>query len=154
MNNDIFELDNIDIKKYLAHRYPFLLVDRVTAIDKEKKYIEGYKNISFNEPIFQGHFPDEAIFPGVMIIESMAQLSGILGFYVMDKTISVDELYVLTRVDGVKFNNKSTPGDRLDMRAELMSQKLNVWKFKVNCKVGHRAIVSSALLTCCVVKKT
>lgn len=137
-----------EIQHYLAHRYPFLLIDRVTEIENGIS-IKGYKNLTFNEAIFQGHFPGQAIFPGVMIIEAMAQLSGILGFVTMNKTASDDMVYLLAGVDNTRFRQRAFPGDRLDIQSNLMRRKRNMWKFNAQAHVEDTLIASVDLI--CVV---
>jgi len=102
---------NIDeILEYLPHRYPFLLVDRVTEVEKGKS-IKGYKNISFNESFFQGHFPNNPIMPGVLIIEAMAQLSGILGFVTVGRKPSDGVVQYLAGSSKARFKRPVLPGD-------------------------------------------
>ena len=137
-----------EIQNYLAHRYPFLLIDRVTECI-EGESIKGYKNLTINEEVFQGHFPGEPIFPGVMIIEAMAQLSGVLGFRTMGVTRNEQLHYLLAGVDKVRFKKRSVPGDRLDMEARLVVQKRNTWKFETTVSVDGELIAGATLL--CVV---
>ena len=137
-----------EIQEYLAHRYPFLLVDRVINVEPGVS-ISGYKNLTINEQVFQGHFPQDPIFPGVMIIEAMAQLSGILGFVTMNKKASDSVLYLLAGVDKVRFRRRSVPGDRLDLHAELITKKRDMWKFKTTATVDGQLVASAELI--CVV---
>jgi 3-hydroxyacyl-[acyl-carrier-protein] dehydratase len=105
-----------EIREILPHRYPFLLVDRVTHHDPGKT-IKGYKNVSANEPFFEGHFPDNPIMPGVLIVEAMAQLGCIL---VSQMDEGKDKLILFAGIDGVRFRRPVLPGDRLDLFAELL----------------------------------
>lgn len=140
-----------EIKKYLAHRYPFLLVDRVLEFEAGKT-IKCIKNVTANEPHFEGHFPDFPIMPGVMIIEAMAQATGLLGFLTMGEEPDSDTLYILAAIDKVKFRKQVIPGDQLELRAELTKQKGKIWKFKTAALVdGKRA--ASAEITCVVTGK-
>src|SRR5690554_2796367 len=91
-------MDINEIKEYLPHRYPFLLVDRVVELDLEGKRIRAYKNVSINEPFFTGHFPDHPIMPGVLIIEAMAQAAGLLGFRMMNTKAEDDTLYYFVEI--------------------------------------------------------
>ena len=102
-----------EIKNILPHRYPFLMVDRVTEF-KAGEYIKGYKNVSVNEPFFRGHFPGNPIMPGVLILEAMAQM-GILFAVKTSPEELEDKLMVFAGMDGVKFRQPVVPGDRLDM---------------------------------------
>jgi 3-hydroxyacyl-[acyl-carrier-protein] dehydratase len=136
----------VEIKKWLPHRYPFLLVDRVVEL-REGEYIHAYKNISINEEVFNGHFPQAPIFPGVMIIEAMAQASGILGFKTMGKTPQDGSVYLFAGADKVRFRRQVIPGDRLKLEATVVSTKSGIWKFECSASVdGERA--ASAVILC------
>src|SRR5690554_8103709 len=124
-----------EILEYLPHRYPFLLVDRVTEVEKGKS-IKGYKNISFNEPFFTGHFPDNPIMPGVLIIEAMAQLSGILGFVTVGRKPSYGVIQYLAGSSKVRFKRPVVPGDRMELKAEFDSGKRGLCKFNYRACVG------------------
>lgn len=121
-------LDITDIKKILPHRYPFLLVDRVVDI-KKGEYVEAYKNISISEPIFEGHFPDHPIYPGVMIIEGMAQAGAVLAFYEGEMTAqeAQNKIVYFMSVDKAKFRKPIKPGDRLDYRVSVIKRKKDIW---------------------------
>jgi 3-hydroxyacyl-[acyl-carrier-protein] dehydratase len=139
-------MDVVEIKKWLPHRYPFLLVDRVVEL-REGEYIHAYKNISINEEVFNGHFPQAPIFPGVMIIEAMAQASGILGFKTMGKTPQDGSVYLFAGADKVRFRRQVIPGDRLTLEATVVSTKSGIWKFECSASVdGERA--ASAVILC------
>lgn len=138
----------IDIKEIfhlLPHRYPFLLVDRVVDL-VEGKSIHAYKNITFNEPQFTGHFPDEPIFPGVMVIESMAQATGILAFKTSGKKPDDDNLYLLVGVDRTRFKRPVVPGDRLELFAEVITVRRNIWKFNCVAKVDGFEVASAEIM--------
>lgn len=110
----------------LPHRYPFLLIDRVTEYELGVS-IKAYKNITINEECFLGHFPGEPIFPGVLILEAMAQAAGILGF----KTIGHnDQLYLYAGIDKARFKAPVVPGDRLDISVRLLKERRGIWKFE------------------------
>lgn len=114
-----------EILELLPHRYPFLLVDRVTDFTLGES-IEAYKNITFNEPCFTGHFPGKPIFPGVLILEAMAQAAGVLGF----KTVgNSDDMYLYAGIDKARFKRPVVPGDRLDFSVKLIKEKRGIWKF-------------------------
>ncbi len=140
-----------EIKTFLAHRYPFLLVDRVLEVEPGKN-IRCIKNVSINEPFFQGHFPEFPIMPGVLIIEAMAQATGLLGFRTMGEAPETDKLYILAGVDKVKFRKQVVPGDQLELRAELTKRKGKIWKFETQALVdGKRAV--TAEITCVVTEQ-
>jgi 3-hydroxyacyl-[acyl-carrier-protein] dehydratase len=109
-------MDVNDILGMLPHRYPFMLVDRILEIDIENQKIVGYKNLTFNEPFFQGHFPQEPIMPGVMQLEAMAQVAGILLNKVNDREGAI--AYFMA-IDKAKFRRKVVPGDKLRMEVEV-----------------------------------
>lgn len=115
------------IKKYLPHRYPFLMVDRVLNIIPGKS-IDAIKNISANEPQFTGHFPRMAVMPGVLMVEAMAQVSGILTYATLE-TVPEGELYFLAGIDNVRFKRLVIPGDQLHLHVELVKHRLDLWKF-------------------------
>ena len=115
-------MDINQIREYLPHRYPFLLVDRVAELDIEGKRIRAYKNVSINEPFFNGHFPEHPIMPGVLIIEAMAQAAGILGFKMMDLKPSDGTLYYFVGSDKLRFRQPVVPGDQLILEARYLSK--------------------------------
>ena len=137
-------MDVKEIRRFLAHRYPFLLVDRVIELETGKS-ITAIKNITINEPFFNGHFPHEPIFPGVLIIEAMAQATGLLGFKTMSDDPSTDIFYILTGVDKVKFKNKVVPGDQLELRAELLRHKGRLWIYKTEALVNGKQVASAEI---------
>lgn len=116
-----------EIFQLLPHRYPFLLVDRVEDY-VVGEWIKGYKNITFNEPVFQGHFPGKPIFPGVLILEALAQASGLLGF----KTIGQEsnDLYLYAGIDKARFKMPVVPGDRMDLEVRFIKERRGIWKFE------------------------
>jgi len=138
-------MDVTEIKKWLPHRYPFLLVDRVVELH-EGDYIKAYKNISVNEEVFNGHFPQAPIFPGVMIIEAMAQASGILGFKTIGKTPQDGSVYLFAGADKVRFRRQVIPGDRLDLEAKVISEKRGIWKFECSASVDGQLAASATIL--------
>ena len=121
-------MDIQEILKSLPHRYPFLLVDRIVECDDQKRIV-GIKNVTINEPFFQGHFPGMPIFPGVMIIEAMAQTSGILVGLSMDLVDKNAKVFFMG-VDGVKFRRKVVPGDVLELHVKAVRGGGRVWKFE------------------------
>ena len=135
-----------EILEYLPHRYPFLLVDRVTEIEKGK-LIKGYKNISFNEGYFQGHFPNNPIMPGVLIIEAMAQLSGILGFVTVGRKPADGVVQYLAGSSKARFKRPVLPGDKLCLESELISGKRGIYKFECRALVDGEVVCVAEILT-------
>ena len=136
-----------DIQKILPHRYPFLLVDRITALEAGKS-IEGYKNISISEPVFQGHFPDHPIYPGVMIIEGMAQAGGVLAFKSMDEEGQKDtenKVVYFMSIDKAKFRAPVTPGDKLVYRLSVIRNKGAVWQLDGKAYVDDKLVAEAEL---------
>lgn len=138
-------MDITDIRKYLPHRYPFLLVDRVVEVNVGESII-AYKNLSVNEPFFSGHFPDKPIFPGVLLLEAMAQCAGILGFCSQGKTNDDGSTYYFAGADDVRFRRLCVPGDRVMLRATVVSQRRGIWKFDVSSDVDGELAASATIL--------
>lgn len=139
-------MDVREIREYLPHRYPFLLVDRVIEL-VEGDTIRAYKNVSINEDVFNGHFPQAPIFPGVMIVEAMAQAAGILGFKSIGKKPSDGSIYLFAGADNVRFKRQVTPGDRLDLEAKIVSERRGIWKFECRATV-EGTLAASATIIC------
>jgi 3-hydroxyacyl-[acyl-carrier-protein] dehydratase len=135
-----------DVKNYLPHRYPFLLIDRVLEL-KIGKSIVALKNVTFNEPQFTGHFPSQPIMPGVMIIEALAQATGILAFKSEVGKPVDGQIYMLVGVDKVRFKRMVEPGDQLRLEVEVITVKRGIWKFKCQATVDG-VIVTTAELMC------
>ena len=135
-----------DIKKYLPHREPFLFVDEVIEIDKNNE-IHVKKHINGDEFFLEGHFPDNPIFPGVIIIEALGQASGILGFVTMNKTPEEGSIYVLAGVDKVRFRKRVRPGDTIDLYSKVLSEKRGIWKFDCRAELKNE-LVCSAIILC------
>ena len=135
-----------DILEYLPHRYPFLLVDRVLECEPGKS-LTAVKNVSVNEPFFTGHFPDQPIFPGVLIMEALAQATGILAFKTGGNKPDKDGLYFFAAIDKCRFKKPVVPGDQLILEVELLKHKRSIWKFNAVAKVDG-AIVASAEIMC------
>lgn len=138
-------MDVIEIREYLPHRYPFLLVDRVVELVKGESIV-AYKNITGNEEVFNGHFPQNPIFPGVMILEAMAQASGILGFKTMEKKPQDGSIYLFAGVDGVRFKRQVVPGDRLQLESRVVSVKRGIWKFACRATVDGQLVAEADIL--------
>jgi 3-hydroxyacyl-[acyl-carrier-protein] dehydratase len=136
------ELDINEIKKLLPHRYPFLLVDRVTSIEPGLR-AKGYKNLTANEQFFEGHFPFKPIMPGVLMVEALAQLGCIA---ILMKDEFKGSLGVFTGIDSLKFRTMVQPGDRLDMEVELLKMKGPVGKMKAIAKVGDKVACEGEIM--------
>lgn len=140
-----------EVKEFLPHRYPFLLVDRVLECTPGES-LTAYKNVTVNEPFFQGHFPQISIMPGVLIIEALAQATGLLGFRTMSETPRDDLLYMLVGVDNVRFKRQVIPGDQLMLKVELVKRTRMVWKFTCAASVDGE-LVTSANMLCAATEK-
>ncbi len=138
-------MDIDEIKNYLPHRYPFLLVDRVVELNLGESIV-AYKNITLNEAWTQGHFPGTPIFPGVLMVEAMAQTAGILGFKTMDKTPADGSMYLFVGADKLRFRRPVVPGDRLMLRASILSSRRGIWKFEVSADVDEQMCASATIL--------
>lgn len=137
-------LDIQKILEILPHRYPFVLVDRVTQIEPGKR-IKGHKMVSFNEPWASGHFPGRPIMPGVLVIEALAQIGGILA-YASEPFDSSNSLMYFLGIDKAKFRNTVTPGDRLDLEVEVIHHRTNVWKLRGEATVDGTLCAQGELL--------
>lgn len=133
------------IKYYLPHRYPFMLIDRVTACSPDN-WITGLKNVSINEELFNGHFPDKPVMPGVLMVEAMAQLSGILGFISAGETSDDGYLYLFAGVDKVRFKKIVVPGDQLVIRSTAVMNKRGVYKFDCTAHVDDKLACSCEIM--------
>ncbi len=134
---------NIDeIMKHLPHRYPFLLVDRIIDLQTGTS-ITGIKNVTINEPFFQGHFPGQPIMPGVLIIEAMAQVAGVMAFC---SGIEESKSVYFMSIEKAKFRRPVVPGDQIKMEIKVLHQRGNVWKFSGDATVDGK-LVSEAEFT-------
>jgi 3-hydroxyacyl-[acyl-carrier-protein] dehydratase len=138
-------MDISEIRNYLPHRYPFLLVDRVVELTPGETIV-AYKNLTVNEPFFGGHFPDKPVFPGVLLVEAMAQAAGILGFRTMNKRPADGSIYYLVGADHLRFKRPCVPGDRVMLRASILSDRRGIWKFKVSSDVDGELAASATVL--------
>lgn len=139
-------MDVNEIRKYLPHRYPFLLIDRVVELTIGESIV-AYKNITVNEGIFEGHFPNYPVFPGVLILEAMAQACGVLGFKTMNKTPEDGSIYLYAGIDNVRFKKQVVPGDQLYIEARKLSDRRGIWKFECIAKVDG-VVAASATILC------
>ena len=140
-------IDVVEIQKILPHRFPFLLVDRITALTPGES-IEGFKNITIGEQIFQGHFPDHPIYPGVMIIEGMAQAGGVLAFKSMDEEKQEDtkeKVVYFMSIDNAKFRNPVKPGDQLVYKLSVLKHRGNIWVLDAKAFVDDKLVAEAEL---------
>lgn len=144
--NQKTSFDIRDVMRLLTHRYPFLLVDRVTDYQKGKT-LTALKNVTFNEPFFVGHFPLVPTMPGVLMLEALAQACGLLA--VLDSGVRPESGHILyfAGIDEARFKRVVIPGDQLTLHVELLKTKRNVWKFKTVARVGNET-ACEALMTC------
>tara|TARA_B100000965_G_C19290758_1_gene625735 strand:+ start:190 stop:621 length:432 start_codon:yes stop_codon:yes gene_type:complete len=134
----------MNIQNYLPHRYPFLLIDKVIDIDKSKS-ITAQKNVSYNEPFFQGHFPEYPVFPGVLLLEAMAQATAILDVESNDRDMT-NQLYYFVGIDKARFKKQVIPGDIIIITAKLVQSKSEIHKFSAECKVDDSIVCTADLL--------
>lgn len=138
-------MDVNEIRKYLPHRYPFLLVDRVIELVPGESIV-AIKNVTVNEPFFNGHFPEHPVMPGVLLVEAMAQAAGILGFKTMDKTPEDGSIYYFVGADDLRFKRPVVPGDQVRLEARVLSERRGIWKFAVKATVDDLMICSATIL--------
>jgi beta-hydroxyacyl-ACP dehydratase FabZ len=129
-------LEADEIMKCLPHRYPFLLVDRVLSVEKDKAV--AIKNVSINEPFFQGHFPGRPIMPGVLILEALAQVGGILAFQTAKG--AENQLVIFLAIDSAKFRKPVVPGDQLRMEVSLLQRRDPYWRLRGEAYVGETLV--------------
>lgn len=144
MANQLNTLQVQDIMALLPHRYPFLLIDRVLDYVPGES-LTALKNVTINEPIFTGHFPGMPIFPGVLILEAMAQATGILGF----KTVTErdpNELYLFASIDEARFKKPVVPGDTMLIEVKFLKERRNMWKFYAEAKVEGQVVCCAELM--------
>lgn len=138
------ELNIHEIQELIPHRYPMLLVDRVLDFEPGKT-LHAIKNVSFNEPVFMGHFPELAIFPGVLILESLAQATGILGFKSSNGR-EEGEMYLFASIDNARFKQPVVPGDTMHLYVEFVKERRGMWKFYGEAKVNGKVVCSADLM--------
>ena len=147
-------MDIMEIQKIIPHRYPFLLLDRITNLEKGQSVV-GYKNVTIGDNVFQGHFPGHPIYPGVMILEGMAQTGGILAFKSMDNMTdkeAANKVVYFMSIDKAKFRAPVRPGDKLEYRIEMIKQKGAIWVFDGKAYVDD-SLVAQAELKAMIVDK-
>ena len=140
-----------EILQYLPHRYPFLLLDRVLELESGKRIV-AVKNVAINEPFFQGHFPDNPIMPGVMILEAMAQAAAILSYKTFEKGSTENLLYYFVGIDRARFKKPVIPGDQLVLDVSMIRNVRGIGKFTAVARVVD-AVVSEAELMCTIKRR-
>lgn len=144
MANQLNSLQIQEIMALLPHRYPFLLIDRVLDFTPGES-LTALKNVTINEPIFTGHFPGMPIFPGVLILEALAQATGILGFKTVTER-SENELYLFAAIDEARFKKPVLPGDTMILEVKFLKERRNMWKFYGEAKVDGQIVCSAELM--------
>lgn len=139
------EMDINEVLKYLPHRFPFLLIDRVLECEPGVR-LTAVKNITVNEPFFPGHFPNRPVFPGVLILEAMAQATGVLAFRTRDVLPDANTLYLFVGIDKARFKRQVEPGDRLELRVELEREIRGIWKFAAEARVDGKVACVAGLM--------
>ena len=139
-------MDINDIKNTLPHRYPFLLVDRVLEFESGKSLV-AIKNVTVNEPFFQGHFPEKPVMPGVLILEALAQATGLLAFRSEGRDAARDSLYYFVGIDKARFKRPVEPGDQLRLSVEVIKVKRGIWVFDTEATVDGK-VAATAVIMC------
>ena len=142
------KLDILDIKEilqHLPHRYPFLLIDRVLECREGEKLV-AIKNVTFNEPFFTGHFPNHPVMPGVLILESLAQATGVLAFRSINKRPEDGSVYYLVGIDEARFKQPVVPGDQLKLEVDVIKSKRGIWKFSGVASVDNKVVCIAELM--------
>jgi 3-hydroxyacyl-[acyl-carrier-protein] dehydratase len=145
MSADDGRMDIDEIMRYLPHRFPFLMIDRVTSIEAGKA-IRGIKNVSVNEPYFPGHFPEYAVMPAVLVIEALAQLASILAWKIQGRMPGDGTLIFFAGIDNARFRRQVRPGDQLTLEADVQKFVRGVGKFAVRAKVEGEIVAEADLL--------
>jgi 3-hydroxyacyl-[acyl-carrier-protein] dehydratase len=143
-------MDIHKILEKLPHRYPFLMVDRVLEIEKNVR-IRALKNVTINEPFFQGHFPTRPVMPGVLMLEALAQAAALLAFDARGERANEDSVYYFVGIDGARFKRPVEPGDQLILDVQMDRNKAGIYKFNAQAFVGEELAVSAQIM--CTVRK-
>ena len=144
MSSDLQQLDIKEILRILPHRYPFLLVDRILEVVPGERIV-GLKNVTFNEPFFQGHFPSEPVMPGVLIMEGLAQVGAIMA-YLADPEMVGNKLVYFAGMDGVRFRQKVGPGDQLILELVTLKRKMKMWRMAGKAFVDKKLVAEGELM--------
>lgn len=138
-------MDIHEVMAHLPHRYPFLLVDRVLECEPGKSII-AVKNVTINEPFFQGHFPHHPVMPGVLIMEALAQAAGILSFKTMGSMPDESSVFYFVGIDGARFKKPVSAGDQLFLHVEILRNMRGIWKYKAEAKVDGEVVAEAELM--------
>lgn len=144
-------MDIEEIRRYLPHRYPFLLIDRIIHLDPAGE-IRALKNVTANEPFFQGHFPSKAVMPGVLVIEAMAQAAGILGVKYAKAAMGLpdepeeDGIYFFVGIDKARFRKTVVPGDQLVIDVKLLKSRRGIWSFEAIAYVDDKVVCNAEIM--------
>ncbi|BBL33859.1 3-hydroxyacyl-[acyl-carrier-protein] dehydratase [Nitrosomonas stercoris] len=138
-------MDIHEILKYLPHRYPLILVDRVISLELGKR-IHAYKNVSINEPYFSGHFPHHPVMPGVLIVEALAQAAALLTIRSENMEKDTGQVYYFVGIDGVRFKKPVIAGDQLVLKVEITRQLKGVWKYAARAEVDEQVVTEAQLM--------
>lgn len=141
VSQEIDDIDIVRIMEMIPHRYPFLMIDRVIDIVPDESAV-GIKNVTINEPFFQGHFPGHPVMPGVLLVEAMAQTSAVLVIQTMGADAEGKLVYFMS-VDQARFRKPVTPGDRLSIKVDKVRRRGNVWKFQGRARVGETLVAEA-----------
>lgn len=143
--NELSPMDIHQIMEHLPHRYPFLLIDRVVDY-KVGDYLHGIKNITVNEPCFTGHFPKRPVMPGVLILEALAQATGVLGFKTMGRMPDDKSLYYFVGIDKARFKRPVEPGDVVHLHVKQLKRKRDIWCFDAKAIVDGKVVCAAELM--------
>lgn len=138
-------MDLEEITQLLPHRYPFLLVDKVLDY-RIGEHLVGLKNVTYNEPFFTGHFPQKPVMPGVLIVEAMAQCTGLLAMKTAPDQAGGDSLYYFVGIDKARFKQPVVPGDQLIMRVELQKERRGIWMFTGTASVDDKVVATAEMM--------
>jgi len=138
-------MDITKVLSLLPHRFPFLLIDRVLEYEPNKRLV-AIKNVTINEPFFAGHFPQRPVMPGVLIIEALAQATGLLGMESNPEQVTKDTLYYFVGIDNARFRRKVEPGDQLVLEVEMKGSKRGIWMFTGEAKVDGKVVANANIM--------
>ncbi len=139
-------IDITEILNLLPHRYPFILIDRVTDY-KPHEFLKAVKNVTMNEPFFQGHFPGRPIMPGVLILEALAQACGVLSSQSLVASPGMEHIYFFAGIDNARFKHQVTPGDVLELNVNVIKHKRDIWKMHGEAYVDGQLACSADLMS-------
>ena len=145
VTKELSQLDIHEVMKHLPHRYPFLLVDKVVDY-QSGDYLHAIKNVTINEPCFTGHFPNRPVMPGVLILEALAQATGILAFKTLNELPNETSLYYFVGIDKARFKKPVEPGDQVELKVKLVKRIRAMWKFEAEAIVDGKVVCAADLM--------